>query len=115
MTAERDYWKECISIAAEECGLEITTEQIDYIASSVEAGHDNYGMAFYSPPSTDMYYHMEREWKEKFESLQKEHQRYVGKAEKAIKQALNVHPDEHVSIGEYGEVFKYNGRSVQIQ
>lgn len=45
----QDYWKECISIAADECDLSLTKEQLDYLASSVEGGHDNYGMAFYSP------------------------------------------------------------------
>lgn len=40
-----DYWKECISIAAEECGVYLTEEQLIYIADSVEGGHENYGMA----------------------------------------------------------------------
>lgn len=50
MNSTIDYWKECISIAADECDLSLTKEQLDYLASSVEGGHDNYGMAFYSPP-----------------------------------------------------------------
>jgi hypothetical protein len=33
-----DYWKQCISCAAEECGLEITQEQLDSIAECVEGG-----------------------------------------------------------------------------
>lgn len=41
-----NYWEECISIAAEECGLDITKEQIEFIAGSVESGHENYGMAY---------------------------------------------------------------------
>jgi len=40
-----DYWKESISIAADECGLTLTEEQLDCLAGSVEVAHDNYGMA----------------------------------------------------------------------
>ena len=40
-----NYWEECIGIAADECGLSLTDEQIKYIASSVEGAHENYGMA----------------------------------------------------------------------
>ena len=53
MTAKQDYWQECISIAAEECALKLTPEQLDCLASSAEAGHEHYGMAFYSPPESD--------------------------------------------------------------
>ena len=48
-----DYWKECISTAAEECGATLSKEQIEFIAGAAEGCHENYGMAFYSPPSTD--------------------------------------------------------------
>lgn len=41
-----DYWKECISIAADECGLSLTDEQLECIAGAVEGGYENYGMAF---------------------------------------------------------------------
>jgi hypothetical protein len=40
-----NYWKECISIAADECGLQVTKEQLEYLAEAVEGGHENYGMA----------------------------------------------------------------------
>lgn len=40
-----DYWKECISIAAEDCGAVLTDEQIEAIADSVRGGHENYGTA----------------------------------------------------------------------
>lgn len=46
MCAESDYWEECIAQAAEECGLELTQEQLKYLAGSAECGHDNYSMAF---------------------------------------------------------------------
>lgn len=40
-----DYWKECISEAAEECGAVLTDEQITCIASWAEGAHDNYRQA----------------------------------------------------------------------
>lgn len=40
-----DYWKECVSEAFEDAGLEASDEQIDTVASWVEGAHDNYGMA----------------------------------------------------------------------
>ena len=46
-----DYWRECIEIAAEECGAALTKEQIDAIAGSVEGAHENFGMAFHRPES----------------------------------------------------------------
>lgn len=48
-----EYWKECISIAADECDLSLTSEQLEYLADSASGSHENYGMAFYSPPASD--------------------------------------------------------------
>lgn len=110
-----DYWKECISIAADECGLELTSDQLDYLASSAEAGHEHYGMAFYSPPASDRYSEIEREWKAKYLALQKEFDAYQENAETAVKRALRQHTDAKVSIGQYGEVVRHDGRSTGIQ
>lgn len=46
-----DYWKECVSLAADDCGADLTEEQLVHIAESVQGGYENYGQAFYSPPS----------------------------------------------------------------
>lgn len=56
-----DYWKECVSLGADECGLQLTEEQLKCISESVESGHENYGMAYYSPPSGDRISSVERE------------------------------------------------------
>lgn len=110
-----DYWKECISIAADECELTLTPEQLTYLADSVSGGHENYGMAFYSPPPSERMHDIEREWKAKLKAQQDEHERYVNNAETAIKQALRVHRDDQVSIGSHGEVLRYGGRTERIQ
>lgn len=110
-----DYWKECISSAADDCGLVITDEQLKCIADAVEISHDNYGMAFYSPPASDRIADIEREWKAKVKALETDAERYRANAETAVKQALKRRSDEAVSIGEYGEVFSHGGRTEQIQ
>lgn len=115
MTAQQDYWQECIEIAAEECGLKLTPEQLDCLASSAESGHEHYGMAFYSPPPSDRINDIERECKAKLKRLQDEFGAYKGHAETAVKQALRVPRDAHVSIEPHGEVLMYGGRTVRIQ
>ena len=110
-----EYWKECVSIGADDCGAELTDEQLDCIAGSVEGGHENYGMAFYSPPASDRLDSIEREWEAKYKALQKEFDKYVGDAETAVRHALRQHRDATISIGERGEVTRHDGRSEVIQ
>lgn len=110
-----DFWKECISIAADECELSMTPEQLECLAGSVSGGHENYGMAFYSPPDSDRYDDIEREAKSKLKALQAEFDAYRNNAESAVKQALRQRHDESVSIGDHGEVFRHGGRTEQIQ
>ena len=49
--AQRDYWTECVEAAFEEAAISATPEQVEAVAGAVEVSHDNYGMAFYTPPS----------------------------------------------------------------
>lgn len=67
-----DYWKECVESAAEECGAVLTQEQIAHIAYAVEGGHENYGMAYPNPPSTDRIAVIERECSAKVKLAQAE-------------------------------------------
>lgn len=110
-----DFWKECIGIAADECDLELTDEQLTCLAESAKGGHENYGMAFYSPPDSDRYNDIEREWEKKYKDLERTLSNYQRNAETAVKQALRVHSDANVSIGEYGEVLHHAGRTTRIQ
>ena len=115
MTDDLDYWKECISIAANECDLKLTPEQLTYIADSVSGGHECYGMAFYSPPPSDRINDIEREQGRKFKALQADFDKYRDNAETAVKRALRQHRDAQVTIGEYGKVIRNDGRTEQIQ
>lgn len=115
MSTTLDFWKECISDSAEYCGLKLTDDQLICLAQGAEGAHENYGLAFYSPPASDRYNEIEREWKTKVAKLEKDADRYRENAERAIKEALRQPPDAVVSIGEYGEVFRHGGRTDQIQ
>lgn len=115
MNSTIDYWKECISIAADECDLSLTKEQLDCLASSVEGGHDNYGMAFYSPPASDRIDDMRRQYEERNMQLQKEFDQYRRNSEEAIKRSLKIGEGYQVSIESHGDVFVHGGRTVQVQ
>jgi hypothetical protein len=67
-----DYWEECVQVAAEECGATLTHEQIEYIAQAAQSCHENYGMAFYSPPAGDRISAIERECRAKVKNAQDE-------------------------------------------
>lgn len=110
-----DYWAECIADAAEEIGLAITDEQRAHLASSVQGAHENYGMAFYSPPPSDRMNEIDRGWQKRFDALQTEFDQYRGNAEKAVGKALRQFSDASISIGDDGEVFRHGGRTEQIQ
>ena len=110
-----DYWTECVSGAANDIGLVLTPEQIDAIAYAVEVGHDNYGLAFYQPPASDLFAHEEREWQKKYNQLKVEFDKYCCNSEEAIKIALHQRPDAQVTIGEFGEVLRHGGRTDRIQ
>jgi len=112
--SDKDYWKECISIAADECDLQLTDEQLEALAESAASGHEHYGMAFYEPPASDRYDEIEREWKGKYEALKREFDTYMDNAETAVKRALRQHSDARVTIGQYGEVHRHGGRTEQI-
>lgn len=47
----REYWAECLSQAADDCGLKLTAEQLGCLAEAVEGADENIGMAFPTPPS----------------------------------------------------------------
>ena len=115
MSAEDDYWSECIGDAAEACGLELTAEQRKGLVKSVQVAHEYYGMAFYSPPSSDRLDSINSEWEAKFRSLQAEFDAYKGNAETAVRKALRQYSDAQVTIGDGGEVWRHGGRSTQIQ
>lgn len=112
--SQADYWNECISNAAEEAGIELTEDQVEVLADSVRIGHENYGMAFYSPPASDRLNDIERDAKARYARLEAEFEAYRNGAEKAVKSALRRHRDDNVGISPNGEVHCYGGRIERI-
>ncbi len=109
------YWEEAIFCSLDEVGIPATPEQITQIAKNIETSHENYGMAFYSPPSSDRISDINKEWEKKYKDLEKDFDKYKINAIKAVGQALGQRNDARIGIGEYGEVFRYDGRTTQIQ
>ena len=110
-----DYWEECLANSFEENGIIATQEQLKSITIDIQTNHENYGMAFYSPPSSDRVADIEREWKKRYDDLKREFNKYKENAETAVKKALRQCEDSSISIGEDGEVIRYDGRTKQIQ
>lgn len=110
-----EYWEESLSLAADECGLVMTDKQLKFLAEAMDGCHENYGMAFYTPPASDRYAELERQHKAEIEKREAEHERYKENAEEAVKKALRQYPDAQITIGEHGEVLRYGGRTEQIQ
>jgi len=110
-----DYWKECISEEASVNNVELNDEQLTNIAKAVSIGHEHYGMAFYSPPSSDRLHEIERECETKLKAAEQRLENYRNNAEEAVKKALHQHHDAGISIGEHGEVTRFDGRITRIQ
>ena len=109
------YWEECITCAADESNISLTHSEVTQLAEGVMGGHENYSMAFYSPPASDRMETIEREWRAKLKRLQDELDAYRNDAETAIKKALNQYNDAQVEIGKHGEVLRHGGRTERIQ
>lgn len=76
-----DYWRESLAIAAEECELAITSEQLDCLADAISGSHENYGQAFYSPPASDRISVIENEWRSKLKEAEKDAERRLEQAD----------------------------------
>lgn len=114
MSAQKNYWIECVSEALEAVGLSATDEQTSEIAAAIEVSHENYGMAFYSPPASDRLSSVEREWQQKYVALEQEFERYRSGAERAVRTALQQPHDASVGISSDGSVTRYDGRCTRI-
>jgi hypothetical protein len=110
-----DYYREGLAESFDEHGIKATSEQLNAIAADVAGYAENESMAFYTPPWSDRQSDIEREFKAKYKSLQDEFDKYRCNAEKAVGKALRQYDDSRISIGEYGEVFRHDGRTEQIQ
>lgn len=114
MSAQSDYWVECVADAAEECGAVLTEPQLQAIAESVENGHETYGMAFYSPPASDRLSVIESEWKAKLATVEAERDRAERNAHAALKKSIGLRDDAHITVEDGGDVFQHGGRTERV-
>lgn len=113
MTA-REYWEECIACAADGGGFTLTEEQIKCLAEACEGAHDNYGMAFYSPPPSDRIAVITREKDHAIAAIKTENEINKRRAERAVIKALGLYEDSNISIEEDGEVYVHDGRTRRV-
>ena len=108
-----EYWKECLATVTEEIPLVLLDDELTALAKAASSGHECYGMAFYSPPSSDRYAQIDRDWQAKYAALEKEFAEYRHGAEKAMRRALPdaLYPDATISITKDGKVYSHDGRT----
>lgn len=114
-TTSLSYWEESFSCALDELGICVTSDQLKSLAEAIEMSHENYGLAFYFPPASDRLNEIKREADTRLERLQVEFDEYRRRAERAVGEALGQSANTPIHIGEYGEVFRTDGRTTQIQ
>lgn len=99
MSAQKDYWIECMSNAAEECGLSLTEDQLKCLAEFAESGHENYGMAFYQPPASDYFDHEKRELERRLKEAKQETENIRADFVKNICKRRNCEPHQVILEG----------------
>jgi hypothetical protein len=114
-----EYYEEAFSIAMEEIGCwhlveQMTKEQRQQVGASLATSVEMSSQAFYTPPSSDRYNEIEREWKAKYKRLQDEYERYVDTSGKTLGRILRQYSDTHVFMDDDGNVFRSGGRTEQI-
>ena len=117
MSAE--YWEESVSYAFDALGKYdvwnmLTREQQKEIGEALVTSHENYGMAHYSPPASDRFNDMERQWQQRLDEERDRTEAARKGAEIALRRVLRVHRDDPVSFTDAGEVYRHGGRTERI-
>lgn len=103
-----DYWEECISIALDEQEIELTSEQVKYLADALQGGFECYGMAYSTPSYRDIEDVEISRLKNKIKQLENEAQQNYDASVKLAKRVFNIHPnDRGVSVTKDGYVERF--------
>lgn len=118
MTPE-EYWQEAAETSLDEMDLfhlvqAMTAEQRAKLGEDLARSHENYGMAFYSPPPSDRISAVEREYKARIAAIEAEAEHYRRMAERAMARVLRQPRDAMISITKDGEVLRHDGRTERI-
>lgn len=103
MTPEQEYWLESLNDALERVNSFhcISASQKADVAKSLEVSHDNYGMAFYSPPSSDMHNRETDKLKQRIKELEQQLHDANLNFKKNVAMRRNCDPYD-VTLGENG-------------
>lgn len=100
----KEYWKECIADALHDQEINVTADQLEYLADAIEGGFECYEMAFPAPSYKDFESHEITKLKAQIKSLEIEAKRNYDASVKLARRALNIHPDDKVSVTPDGYV-----------
>lgn len=119
MNGREGYYEEAFLLAMEEVGCwhlveQMTREQREQVGASIAISAEHEGQAFYTPPDSDRYHQIDREWKAKFDRLQAEFDRYRETSGKTLGRVLGQHYDTHVFMDDDGDVYRSGGRTERI-
>jgi hypothetical protein len=104
---------ECLSEHAPE--VHLTAEQLKAIASDLSHGIDVYGeISGEHLLNANRRSHIDREHEQALKRLEREKEFQYQNAVAAIKNALRLRPDDHITIEGDGSVYLHNGRSTKI-
>ena len=101
---KRDYWSECISQAADEYGLTLTSEQLGALADAAESGHERYSQAFHDPGWGERMSDIEDGYRRKIKELEEQVLDAHNRGELCAKRLLGLWPDEQLSIDKHGHI-----------
>ena len=105
MRTDHDYWREVVMNAADGCDLELTREQRESMADAMSAAHDRYGLAFYTPPSSDRMAEIEAEHKREVTRLRAEMDAYRATVQEGLKVRYEINGQgTQVDIDVHGRV-----------
>lgn len=110
--AHAEYWKDAFEYAMDGMGLWrrmkvfLSEEQRYEVGESLSISSEHQSLAFYTPPASDGYARQDREWKDKYDRLQKEFDAYVRSSEKAVGRLARSRGDDSHHIDSYGEVYR---------
>ncbi|WGL99126.1 hypothetical protein QE177_04390 [Arsenophonus sp. aPb] len=99
-----ECWKESIVIGAEECGLQLTKEQVECLAGSVEGTFENYSLAHSYPSPSDIAQTNNDVWERKYKELETKFRLYKQEAECAVKTILEMPSHAEISIENDGVI-----------
>lgn len=113
------YWQESVEIAFDEIGKwdlieSLTDDERKQIGEALAGSYENYGLAHYTPPASDRFAAMEREWQQRVEDERDRTEAARRGAEKAVRRALRLMPSTNISVTDDGEVYRYDGRVERI-